>query len=142
MSELNVKYQLGTKENEAFLADVREGLFSFGHNFPAPGGSSYYLGDDGTPWKDRNRETWITSRMAHVYSLASFLGHPGSKELAAAAIKGLRGELHDTANGGWYAGLTADGNILPNKQCYAHAFVILAASSRASLQTFPVQKSC
>ena len=27
MSELNVKYQLGTKENEAFLADVREGLF-------------------------------------------------------------------------------------------------------------------
>ena len=67
MSELNVKYQLGTKENEAFLADVREGLFSFGHNFPAPGGSSYYLGDDGTPWKDRNRETWITSRMAHVY---------------------------------------------------------------------------
>lgn len=74
MSELNVKYQLGTKENEAFLADVREGLFSFGHNFPAPGGSSYYLGDDGTPWKDRNRETWITSRMAHVYSLASFLG--------------------------------------------------------------------
>lgn len=75
------------------------------------------------------RETWITSRMAHVYSLASFLGHPGSKELAAAAIKGLRGELHDTANGGWYAGLTADGNILPNKQCYAHAFVILAASS-------------
>ena len=129
MSELNVKYQLGTKENEAFLADVREGLFSFGHNFPAPGGSSYYLGDDGTPWKDRNRETWITSRMAHVYSLASFLGHPGSKELAAAAIKGLRGELHDTANGGWYAGLTADGNILPNKQCYAHAFVILAASS-------------
>ena len=92
MSELNVKYQLGTKENEAFLADVREGLFSFGHNFPAPGGSSYYLGDDGTPWKDRNRETWITSRMAHVYSLASFLGHPGSKELAAAAIKGLRGE--------------------------------------------------
>lgn len=121
MSELNVKYQLGTKENEAFLADVREGLFSFGHNFPAPGGSSYYLGDDGTPWKDRNRETWITSRMAHVYSLASFLGHPGSKELAAAAIKGLRGELHDTANGGWYAGLTADGNILPNKQCYAHA---------------------
>ena len=66
-------------------------------------------------------------------------GHPGSKELAAAAIKGLRGELHDTANGGWYAGLTADGNILPNKQCYAHAFVILQLPP-ASLQTLPVQK--
>ena len=129
MSDINNKYLLGTKENEAFLTEVRETLFSFGHKFPSPGGSSYYLGDDGTPWTDRNRETWITSRMAHVYSLASFLGHPGSKELAAAAIKGLRGELHDDANGGWYAGLTANGDILPNKQCYAHAFVILAASS-------------
>ena len=28
-----------------------------------------------------------------------------------------------------YAGLTADGRNLPDKQCYAHAFVILAASS-------------
>lgn len=129
MSDINNKYLLGTKENEAFLTEVRETLFSFGHKFPSPGGSSYYLGDDGTPWTDRNRETWITSRMAHVYSLASFLGHPGSKELATAAIKGLRGELHDDANGGWYAGLTANGDILPNKQCYAHAFVILAASS-------------
>lgn len=57
------KYQLGTAENQKFLQDVRDGLLSFGHQFPSPGGSSYYLGDDGTPWKDRNRETWITSRM-------------------------------------------------------------------------------
>ena len=87
------------------------------------------MGDDGTPWKDRPRETWITSRMVHVYSIGSFLGHEGSEELADAALKGLCGELHDDKNGGWYAGLTADGEILPNKQCYAHAFVILAASS-------------
>ena len=32
-------------------------------------------------------------------------------------------------NGGWYAGVTPEGDIVPNKQCYAHAFVILAASS-------------
>ncbi len=123
------KYLIDTDENRAFLSEVRDGLLNFGHQFPAPGGSSYYLGDDGTPWKERNRETWITSRMAHVYSMGTFLGHEGSKELAAAAIKGLRGELHDDVNGGWYAGLTADGEILPTKQCYAHAFVILAASS-------------
>lgn len=129
MNDINRKYQIDTEENKEFLAEVRESLFNFGHKFPAPGGSSYYLGDDGTPWKDRNRETWITSRMAHVYSLASFLGHAGSEELVDAAIKGLRGELHDTENGGWYAGLTPEGGILPNKQCYAHAFVILAASS-------------
>ena len=123
------KYQLGTAENQKFLQDVRDGLLSFGHQFPSPGGSSYYLGDDGTPWKDRNRETWITSRMTHVYSIGSRLGHEGSEALADAALKGLRGELHDDQNGGWYAGLTKDNEIVPTKQCYAHAFVILAASS-------------
>ena len=83
------KYQLGTAENQKFLQDVRDGLLSFGHQFPSPGGSSYYLGDDGTPWKDRNRETWITSRMTHVYSIGSMLGHEGSEALADAALKGL-----------------------------------------------------
>lgn len=129
MSEMNKKYVLGTKENQDFLGEIREGLFNFGHKFPSPGGGSYYLGDDGTPWTERSRETWITSRMVHVYSLASFLGHEGSEALIDAGLKGLTGELHDKENGGWYAGLTADGKILPNKQCYAHAFVILAASS-------------
>ncbi len=126
---MDKKYQINTEENRKFLEEVRNNLFDFGHRFPSPGGGSYYLGDDGTPWKDRNRETWITSRMAHVYSLASFLGHPGSEALADEALKGLRGELHDTENGGWYAGLTAEGKIVPSKQCYAHAFVILAATS-------------
>ena len=129
MAVTEKKYQLGTAENQEFLQDVRDGLLSFGHQFPSPGGSSYYLGDDGTPWKDRNRETWITSRMTHVYSIGSMLGHEGSEALADAALKGLRGELHDDRNGGWYAGLTKDNEIVPTKQCYAHAFVILAASS-------------
>lgn len=123
------KYLIDTEENKGFLQEVRDELLRFGHQFPSPGGSSYYLGDDGTPWKERARETWITSRMAHVYSIGTFLGHEGSGELADAAVRGLRGELHDKATGGWYAGITADGEILPNKQCYAHAFVILAASS-------------
>lgn len=126
---MNKKYQIDTEENKQFLKEIRDGLLKFGHQFPSPGGGSYYLGDDGTPWKDRPRETWITSRMAHVYSLGSFLGHEGSEALVDAALKGLRGELHDEKNGGWYAGLTKNGEILPNKQCYAHAFVILAATS-------------
>lgn len=129
MREISKKYQLDTKENEEFLKEIREGLFNFGHKFPAPGGSSYYLGDDGTPWKDRNRETYVTSRMVHVYSLGSFLGHPGSEALIDAGLKGLKGELHDSENGGWYPGLEPDGKYLPGKLCYAHAFVILAASS-------------
>ncbi len=123
------RYRIDTDENKAFLKETLEGILRFGHRFPSPGGGSYYLGDDGTPWKDRPRETWITARMAHVYCIGTFLGHPGSGDLADAALKGLRGELHDKKSGGWYAGLTADGSPLPNKQCNAHAFVILAACS-------------
>ena len=129
MSENKKKYQIDTQENRDFLKGICENLLNFGHKFPSPGGGSYYLGDDGTPWTDRNRETWITSRMAHVYSIGTFLGHEGSEALADAALKGLKGELHDKENGGWYAGLTKDNEIVPNKQCYAHAFVILAACS-------------
>jgi len=123
------KYQINTEENRAFLKEIREGLFAFGHRFPSLGGSAYYLGDDGTPWKERNRETYVTCRMAHVYSIGMFLGHEGSAELVDEALRGLAGELEDKEHGGWYAGLTADGRNLPDKQCYAHAFVILAASS-------------
>ncbi len=123
------KYNIGTQENRDFLQGIRDGLLAFGHRFPSPGGSAYYLGDDGTPWIEKSREAYVTCRMAHVYSIGSFLGHEGSGELVDAALRGLRGELRDKANGGWYEGLKADGSILPGKQCYAHAFVILAATS-------------
>ena len=126
---LQRKYQIGTTENNEFLEENAKNLIAFGSRFPSPGGGSYYLGDDGTPWTDRPRETWITARMAHVYSIASFLEVPGSDQLAKEALKGLLGELRDAQNGGWYAGRTAEGGILEGKACYAHAFVILAATS-------------
>lgn len=126
---MNKKYQIDTAENKDFLEQIRDVLLNFGHKFPSPNGGSYYLGDDGTPWKERPRETWITCRMAHVYCIGSFLGHEGSEELVDAALEGLLGELYDKKNGGWYAGLTANDEVLPNKQCYAHAFVILAGTS-------------
>lgn len=126
---MNNKYRFDTVENKEFLKKLRDELLAFGHEFPSEGGGSYYLGDKGEPWKERNRETWITCRMAHVYSMGALLGHEGSEALADAALKGLRGELKDKVNGGWYAGLTKDNEIVPDKQCYAHAFVILAATS-------------
>ena len=123
------RYEFETDENRTWLRELRDSLLDFGHSFPSPEGGAYYLGDDGTPWKDRPRETWITCRMAHVYSMGAILGHDGSGELVSSAIKGLKSELNDKEHGGWYAGRTAEGGILPDKQCYAHAFVILAASS-------------
>ena len=130
MDELNkAKYRYGTTENRAFLKQECEELLRFGRSFASPEGGAYWLGDDGTPWKERNRETWITCRMTHVYSLGTLLGYPGSEELVDAGLRGLTGELQDKENGGWYAAVTAAGEKLGPKQCYAHAFVILAASS-------------
>lgn len=123
------QYIINTDENKDFCMKEALGLLEFGEKFPSPGGGSYYLGKDGMPLLDRPRETWITSRMVHVYSIGKMLGYKNADELAKAGLKGLLGELKDDANGGWYAGRTAEGGILPSKQCYAHAFVILAATS-------------
>lgn len=126
---MNKNFVIDSAENREYMKGLCNELLAFGHKFPSPGGASYYLWDDGTPKTDRPRETWITCRMVHVYSIGKMLGHEGSEELAKAGIKGLLGELNDKESGGWYAGLTKDNDPLPNKQCYAHAFVILAATS-------------
>ena len=110
------KYTIDTQENRNFLQENVKSLLEFGKNFPSPGGSSYYLGDDGTPWTDRNRETWITSRMIHVYSIGKMLRFSGCGDLAQKGLEGLTGELRDKKNGGWFAGVTKDGAPLENKQ--------------------------
>lgn len=123
------KYRIDTQENRDFLKSLTEDLLRFGHGIVSPGGSAYYLLLDGSPWKDHIRETYISCRMAHVYSIGHFLGHEGSEALIDAMLAGLNGELQDHVNGGWHPAVTSEGEPLPGKQCYAHAFVILAASS-------------
>ena len=124
-----LKYRIGTEENREFLKEQRDVMLKFGQGFVSPEGGAYYLASDGSPMKDRPRETWITCRMAHVYSLGLMLGNEYCAGPARAAMGGLKGELMDRENGGWYPGIDPKGGILPDKQCYAHAFVILAASS-------------
>ena len=123
------KYLLDSNENKEFLTQLQDELLEFGKQFPSPSGASYYLGDDGTPMYERNLETWITCRMAHVYSIGMALGFPGSEELVDKALDGITGILHDEQNGGYFPGVTKDLTPLAEKQCYGHAFVILAASS-------------
>lgn len=126
---MNAKYQIDTKENKEFLQELCQDLLRFGSKFPAPDGSAYYLKEDGEPWKERNRDTYATCRMAHAYSIGAMLGFEGSEQLVDDVLRALKGAMHDDVNGGWYAGLTEDDQIIPGKLCYAHAFVILAASS-------------
>lgn len=77
------KYKYGSPENRDFLKEEAEKIIQFGKGFLSSSGGSYYLGDDGRPWKERDRETWITCRMAHVYSTAYLLtGNEDYRSLA------------------------------------------------------------
>ncbi len=58
-----------------FLGELQKNLLNFGKGFFITGRKCLFpFWDDGTPWKDRNRETWITCRMVHVYSMGIMLG--------------------------------------------------------------------
>ena len=117
--------------NADWLAQETARLLRFGRRFPHPLGGAAWLRSDGTPDLGRPVQTWITARMAHVYSLADLLGAPGAAALADAGLAGLTGVLHDQRNGGWHPSVAAAGEPAAGKACYDHAFVVLAASSAA-----------
>ncbi|PLS31355.1 N-acyl-D-glucosamine 2-epimerase [Bifidobacterium margollesii] len=125
----DIAYEYGTDANRALLKRETENLLGFGHRFPAPGGGSAWLDNEGNPDPSHGIQTWISCRMAHVYSLGAIYGHPGSEELVDKALEGLRGHLHDDVNGGWYPEISWDGAPAANKICYTHAFVMLASAS-------------
>lgn len=128
------KYIIDTNENKMFLEEIRKNLLDFGKKFCAPDGTCYYLGDDGTPWKEYNRETYELCRMLHVYTIGKYVGFKYSDELIDKAIVGLLETMRDKKYGGWYSAIDSDGKYLDNKLCYVHAFVILAASGLVLLE--------
>ena len=103
-------------------------LIEFGRRFPHPAGGAAWLDERGDPDLSRPVYTWITARMAHVYSLAHLLGVEGAGELADYALAGLTGPLRDRKSGGWFSSVK-DGGSPDEKSCYPQAFVVLAASS-------------
>ncbi|ROS72132.1 AGE family epimerase/isomerase [Cellulomonas sp. PhB143] len=108
-------------------AEVRR-LLDFGAASLLPGGGAAWLDDDGVPDLEKPVHTWITSRMAHTYAVAHLLGVEGSAERAELALRGLTSVLADP-DGGWVASRGPHGAVDGTKQAYAHAFVVLAASS-------------
>ncbi len=117
-------------DHQAWLRNQLRQQLDFGRGFPHPDGGAAYLDDTGTPDLDRPVQTWITSRMLHVYSLGLLAGVPGCHRLAELALAGLTGRLHDAVNGGWFAGVgPAAGGRDETKACYAHAFVVFGSAS-------------
>ncbi len=67
--------------------------------------------------------------MTHVFSLGHLLGRPGCGPLVDHGLAALTGRFRDSTHGGWYAQVDEDGARDRSKTAYAHAFVVLAASS-------------
>ena len=114
--------------DDAWLDAECRRLLAFGRDIVHPDGGAAWLDDDGRPDPARPVFTWITARTVHVYALGHLLGVEGSREIAAKALRGLGGQLHDPVHGGWYTAVGPDGWD-DAKSCYDHAFVVLAASS-------------
>ncbi len=116
-------------EHQSWLAEQLRRQLAFGSAFPHPEGGAAWLDETGEPDLSRPVFTWITARMAHVYSLGALAGIAGCAELADRALAGLTGRLHDPEYGGWFASIGPDGVADHTKSCYATAFVQLAAAT-------------
>lgn len=115
---------------DAWLDAECRRLLDFGRDVVHPLGGAAWLDDRGVPDLSRPVHTWITSRTVHVYGLAVLLGHDGAADVAMGALAGLRTTLRDDEHGGWYDAVDASGvPTTTAKACYAHAFVMLAAST-------------
>ncbi|MBE7701827.1 AGE family epimerase/isomerase [Oerskovia sp. Sa1BUA8] len=104
-------------------------LLAFAEASIGPDGGARWLDDDGAPDPRRPVHTWITARMAHMFALGALLGLPGTDLLADRALDGLRTALADPVDGGWFASRGPGDAVDATKSAYAHAFVVLAASS-------------
>lgn len=122
-------------------------LCEFGAKAKVPAGFGY-LGPNGEILAEYGAQLWINCRMTHMFSLFALAGidEDASRELAAHGVHAITEHFQDHENGGWFSYLETeldeDGKGRPNlekgprKEAYAHAFVIIAASS-ASVAGIP-----
>ena len=104
-------------------------LLDFARASVDPAGGFGWLRDDGTRDPKHPTELWITARMTHVFAIGALLGRPGCAALVDHGVAALTGRFLDEAYGGWFAALGPKAPSNDAKEAYAHAFVILAASS-------------
>ncbi len=120
---------LDRPDHRAWLIDQMRRQLRFARNFPHSAGGAAYLDADGQPDPTQPVHTWVTSRMAHAYSVGGLAGLPGALPLAAAATDGLQGQLRDAKHGGWFSSVGPGGARNETKACYVHAFVVFGTSS-------------
>lgn len=121
--------QSGGTTDDAWRRDQFVALLRFAESSIREDGAACWLDDEGRPDRSHSVETWITARMAHTFAIGHLLGVSRADEYAARAIHGLREVLADAEFGGWLAARGDDGEVVGTKEAYAHAFVVLAAST-------------
>ncbi|MFV0252124.1 MAG: AGE family epimerase/isomerase [Beutenbergiaceae bacterium] len=119
---------LGNAAHARWLENETDELLAFAAGSVTHEGFGY-LDAEGGLVLGEGAHLWITCRMIHSFSLGTLLGRPGSASMVDHGVAALAGPLHDDEHGGWYAQVGPDGVIDDRKMAYAHAFVILAASS-------------
>ena len=120
-------------EHEAWLEEVGRALLEWGAASRTEHGFGW-LDSNGKLDASHDLELWINCRMTHCFALASIRGTESSHdfaELAAHGLKALAGSFGDESHGGFFSIISrANGTpVDDSKQAYAHAFVVLAASS-------------
>lgn len=89
-----------------------------------------WLDSEGAIDPTHDLELWINCRMTHCFSLLTLEGFPQFAHLADHGVRALTEHFRDAEFGGFFAKIGHDGQPTDtSKQSYAHAFVVLAASS-------------
>jgi mannose/cellobiose epimerase-like protein (N-acyl-D-glucosamine 2-epimerase family) len=112
-----------------WLAAETDRLLAFAEGSWDPLGGFGRQDDRGVRAAGASAELWITGRMTHVYALGSMIGYPGSRELMQHGLTALGTRFRDTEHGGWFPEMNSSGPVRTDKECYQHAFVVLAAAS-------------
>lgn len=119
---------LGTASHARWLETEARALLDFARAAAVPQGFGY-LDAEGRLDPDRPVELWLTCRMTHCFALGALLGIPGAAPLADHGLAALTTHLRDGEHGGWFSAVGPGGPVNEAKEAYAHAFVVLAASS-------------
>jgi sulfoquinovose isomerase len=108
-------------------------LIAFGRGAALPGGGFGWLGTNGVLDQTQPCPLYINARMTHVFALAHLAGVAGADHLAESGLDALASRYADRVNGGWFASVGVSGEVVDSgKANYAHAHVLLAASSAAA----------
>lgn len=117
--------------DESWLAGERSRLWAFARGSIHPSGGFAWLDDHGAPELERPVHAWLTCRMTHVAALEALQGNAEAEPALDHGVRALREVLRDPRHGGWFGAVdpTTHEPLSAAKECYAHAFVLLAAAS-------------